>query len=171
MKILVTGATGKLGSRLAPALLDAGYQIRVLARAPDNEVIKGLVSRGAEIVQGDILQPDSLARAVTDLDAVIHLAAFFRSQDDEKIRSVNVQGTKNLADAALQANPNIRFVFAGTSNVYDNDSDLAFETDPVSPKLAYPASRSRSGAISAWAEQSRFFVSVSTAQEIPISRK
>ncbi len=141
MKILVTGATGKLGSRLVPTLLGAGYQIRVLVRAPDNEVVKGLVSKGAEIVQGDIMQADSLAGAVADLDAVVHLAAFFRSQDNEKIRSVNVEGTKNLADAALAANPGIKFVFASTGNVYENDSDLAFETDMVSPKLAYPASK------------------------------
>jgi nucleoside-diphosphate-sugar epimerase len=141
MKILVTGATGKLGSRLVPALLDAGYQIRVLARAPDNEVVKSLVSEGAETVQGDVLQADSLAGAVADLDAVVHLAAFFRSQDDEKIRSVNLQGTRNIADAALKANSSIKFVFASTSNVYDNDTDLAFESDIVSPKLAYPASK------------------------------
>jgi nucleoside-diphosphate-sugar epimerase len=141
MKILVTGATGKLGSRLVPALLGAGCQIRVLARAPDNEVLKSLVSEGAEIVQGDIMQAESLAGAVADLDAVVHLAAFFRSQDNEKIRNVNVQGTKNIADAALKANPGIKFVFASTSTVYDNDSDLAFETDAVSPKLAYPASK------------------------------
>jgi nucleoside-diphosphate-sugar epimerase len=138
---LVTGATGKVGSRLVPALLDAGYQIRVFARSRDSEVVKSLVSKGAEIVQGDIMQADSLAEAVKDLDIVVHLAAFFRSQDNEKIRNVNVQGTKNIADAALKANSRIKFVFASTSNVYDNDSDLAFETDIVSPKLAYPASK------------------------------
>jgi nucleoside-diphosphate-sugar epimerase len=141
MKILVTGATGKLGSRLVPALLDAGYQTRVLARAPDNEIVKSLVSEGADPVQGDVMKADSLAAAVADLDAVVHLAAFFRSQDEEKIRRVNVQGTKNIVDAALKANSRIKFVFASTSNVYDNDSDLAFETDAVSPKLAYPASK------------------------------
>jgi nucleoside-diphosphate-sugar epimerase len=141
MKILVTGATGKLGSRLVPALLGAGYQIRVLARAPDNETIKSLVSKGAEIVQGDIMQADSLTGAFADLDAVVHLAAFFRSQDNEKIRNVNVQGTKNIADIVSKEHPGIKFVFASTSNVYDNDSDLAFETDVVSPKLAYPASK------------------------------
>ncbi|MFI5421846.1 MAG: SDR family oxidoreductase, partial [Nitrososphaerales archaeon] len=65
MKVLVTGATGKLGSRLVPALLDSGYQIRVLARAPDNEILKDLVREGAEIVQGDIMQADSLGGAVT----------------------------------------------------------------------------------------------------------
>ena len=141
MKILVTGATGKLGSRLVPALLDAGYQIRILSRAPGNEVVKTLVSDGAETAQGDIMQADSLTGAVADLGTVVHLAAFFRSQDDEKVRNVNLQGTKNIADAAMKANPGIKFVFASTSNVYDNDKDLAFETDTVSPKLAYPASK------------------------------
>ncbi len=118
-----------------------GIRYEYLARAPDNEVVKGLVSEGAEIVQGDVMQADSLAGAVANLDAVVHLAAFFRSQDDEKIRNVNVQGTKNIVDAVSKANPGIKFVFASTSNVYDNDKDLAFETDIVSPKLAYPASK------------------------------
>ena len=96
MRILLTGATGKLGSRLAPALLDAGHQIRILARSSDNEVVKRLASAGAEAVRGDIMQADSLSEVISDLDAVVHLAAFFRSQDDEKIRRVNIQGTKML---------------------------------------------------------------------------
>ena len=141
MRVLVTGATGKLGSRLAPALLDSGYDVRALARSPDNEVVKSLAQKGAEVAQGDLMQADGLAEAVAELDAVVHLAAFFRSQDDEKIRSVNFQGTRNLADAAIKANPRIKFVFASTSNVYDNDSDLAFETDVVYPKSAYPSSK------------------------------
>jgi nucleoside-diphosphate-sugar epimerase len=159
MKILVSGATGKLGSRLVPALLDAGYQIRVLTRSPDSEVVKSLASKGAEIVQGDVMQVESLPNAVVDLDAVAHLAAFFRSQDNEKIRSVNVQGTKNIADAALKANPHIKFVFASTSNVYDNDSDLAFETDAVSPKLAYPASK---------VEAERYLLGLNKANELDV---
>ena len=141
MRILVTGATGKLGIRLAPALMDSGYSVRILARSPDNEAVRSLIQKGAEVVQGDILQADSLVGAVRELDAVIHLAAFFRSQDNEKIREVNLQGTKNIADAAIKANPRMKFVFASTSNVYDNDADLAFETDAVNPKPAYPASK------------------------------
>jgi nucleoside-diphosphate-sugar epimerase len=141
MRVLVTGATGKLGSRLAPALLDAGYQVRALTRSSESEVVKALVAEGSEVAQGDVMEADSLADAFADLDAVVHLAAFFRSPDDEKIRSVNVQGTKNVAEAAIKANPRIKFVFASTSNVYDNYADLAFETDPVDPKHAYPASK------------------------------
>ena len=93
MKILVTGATGKLGSRLVPALLHAGYQIRVL-RTPDNEVIKSLASEGAEIVQGNVMQEDSLAGAVADSMRWCILQ-HFSDQDNEKIRNVNLQGTMN----------------------------------------------------------------------------
>src|SRR2546430_1852713 len=103
MRILITGATGKIGSRLTRALLQERHSIRILVRDSKHEIVKELVAKGVEAIEGDIMKQDTLASAVSDMDAVIHMAAFFRSQDADRIRSVNLDGTRNLADAALRA--------------------------------------------------------------------
>jgi nucleoside-diphosphate-sugar epimerase len=112
MKILVTGATGKVGSRLVPRLLAKGYEVRVLVR----DAAKA--PAGTEVVVGDLFDADTLAPAVAGIDAVIHLAALFRTfTDNEGITKTNHTGTVALSDAAVTAGVK-RFVFVSTSNVY-----------------------------------------------------
>jgi len=141
MNVLVTGATGKVGSRLVPSLLSGGHSVRILVRRTDDETVRKLKAKGAETFIGDIMQPESLQEALDGVDAIVHLAAFFRSQDAEKIKSVNEIGTKNIAEAASQINTGIRFVFSSTSNVYNNETAPGLESDLVSPAAAYPASK------------------------------
>jgi nucleoside-diphosphate-sugar epimerase len=141
MNVLVTGATGKVGSRLVPSLLSGGHSVRILVRRTDDETVRKLKAKGAETFIGDIMQPESLQEALDGVDAIVHLAAFFRSQDAEKIKSVNEIGTKNIAEAASQINTGIRFVFSSTSNVYNNEAAPGLESDLVSPAAAYPASK------------------------------
>src|SRR4051794_3457843 len=76
MKILLTGATGKVGSRLARRLAQRGDRIRALVR--DRSRAADLPGAGIELVDGDLLDPASLAIAVHGVDAVVHCAAFFR---------------------------------------------------------------------------------------------
>ncbi|WP_316753851.1 NAD(P)-dependent oxidoreductase [Pedobacter gandavensis] len=116
MKILVTGATGKVGSRLVPRLLAKGYNVSILAR----DAIKAseLADLGAKVIIGDLYNPATLPNAVTGMDAVIHLAALFRTfTDNEGIVKTNREGTIALAEAALAAGVK-RFIFTSTSNVY-----------------------------------------------------
>ncbi|MGO3110112.1 MAG: NAD-dependent epimerase/dehydratase family protein [Sphingobacterium sp.] len=116
MKILVTGATGKVGSRLVPRLLAKGYNVSILVR----DAIKAseLVDLGAKVIKGDLYNPATLPNAVTGMDAVIHLAALFRTfTDNEGIVKTNREGTTALAEAALAAGVK-RFIFTSTSNVY-----------------------------------------------------
>jgi nucleoside-diphosphate-sugar epimerase len=144
MNVLVTGATGKVGSRLVPSLLSAGHSVRILVRRTDDETVGKLEAEGAETFIGDIMQPESLQRALDGVDTVVHLAAFFRSfrsEDAEKIKGINETGTKNIAEAASRINTGIRFVFSSTSNVYNNDAAPALESDHVSPTAAYPSSK------------------------------
>lgn len=116
MKILVTGATGKVGSRFVPRLLAKGYDVRVLVR--DAAKATALAALGAEVVTGDLFDPTSLAPAVAGVDAVIHLAALFRTfTDNEGIIKTNHAGSVALGDAAVAADVK-RFVFVSTSNVY-----------------------------------------------------
>ena len=144
MNVLVTGSTGKVGSRLVPSLLSGGHSVRILVRRTDDETARKLKAKGAETSIGDIMQPESLPEALDGVDTIVHLAAFFRSlrsEDAEKIKSVNETGTKNIAEAASRINTGIRFVFSSTSNVYNNEAAPGLESDHVSPAAAYPSSK------------------------------
>jgi len=70
-KILVTGATGYVGGRLVPRLLEKRYKVRCLARNPAN--LKGRDWKDVEIVQGDAVDPASVARALDGIDVVYYL--------------------------------------------------------------------------------------------------
>lgn len=116
MKILVTGATGKVGSRLVPRLIAKGYDVSILVR----EISRAgsLIELGAKPITGDLFEAATLPKAVAGMDAVIHLAALFRTfTDNEGIIKTNRQGTIALAQAAHEAGVK-RFVFTSTSNVY-----------------------------------------------------
>lgn len=118
MKILVTGATGKVGSRFVPRLLAKGYDVSILVR--DAVKASELAKLGAKIITGDLYDPATLPPAVTGMDAIVHLAALFRTfTDNDGIVKTNREGTIALADAALEAGVK-RFVFASTSNVYSS---------------------------------------------------
>lgn len=142
MKILVTGATGKVGSRLVPRLLEQGHEVRMLVR--DAERARFLVNQGAEPVLGDLLQPDSLKSAVRGTDAVVHLAAFFRGASPEDAYAVNLIGTVALAHAALEAG-GTRFIYTSTNLVYGAGQDRRFcEADAPNPSSPYPESKASS---------------------------
>ncbi|WP_342089490.1 NAD-dependent epimerase/dehydratase family protein, partial [Dyadobacter sp. OTU695] len=109
MKILVTGATGKVGSRLVPRLIAKGYDVSILVR--DVAKAGGLIELGAKPITGDLFEPATLPAAVSGMDAVIHLAALFRTfTDNEGIIKTNREGSIALAQAAHEAGVK-RFVF------------------------------------------------------------
>jgi nucleoside-diphosphate-sugar epimerase len=139
MRILVTGATGKVGSRLVPWLLEGNDRVRVLVRQPEQG--DALRARGVEVAVGDLLEPDTITPAVAGIDAIVHLAAFFRGATPEQARAVNLTGTLNLARAALCADVS-RFLFISTNLVYGPGRGRpAREDDPGEPGGAYPASK------------------------------
>lgn len=103
MTVLVTGGTGFVGSAIVRRLLDAGLEVRVLARPRSNRAnLEGLP---VEIVEGDLLDPASLARAAKGCTAVFHAAADYRLwlPKPAQIYECNVEGTRNVLIAALEA--------------------------------------------------------------------
>lgn len=139
MNILVTGATGKVGSRLARRLAQRGDHVRALVR--DRARGADLIAAGVELHDGDLLDPSSLATAVRGVDAVVHCAAFFRGATAEQAHAVNDLGTQHLARAAAAAAVR-RFVFTSTGLVYGpKGGQLAAEDDPCAPTAAYPVSK------------------------------
>jgi dihydroflavonol-4-reductase len=109
VNVLVTGATGFLGSTLVPALLEAGHQVRVLVRS-------GAPFAGAETMKGDVRDPDAVRRAVDGVEGLYHLAGLV-SRDPADARTMyelHVDGTRNLLTAAAHARLK-RIVLASSS--------------------------------------------------------
>src|ERR1019366_1364269 len=96
MTILVTGGTHLVGSRLLKRSVEAGIDCRALVR-PGKELPAGVTA-----IEGDILDPKSLMAAVEGVSAIIHLAAVFRTTNEDEIWKVNLEGTHNLI-AAVKA--------------------------------------------------------------------
>jgi nucleoside-diphosphate-sugar epimerase len=138
---LVTGATGSVGSRYAGRVLaDPDRSVRVLVRNEDQ--VAPWWDRGAEVIEGDLRDPDAVKRAVAGVDAVVHLAAAFRGGvSDEEAMAVNHAASLTLARAALAAGVS-RFVLASTNLVYGPGRGRpAREDDEPRPGHAYPASK------------------------------
>jgi nucleoside-diphosphate-sugar epimerase len=97
---------------------------------------------GVSTIEADLFDPQSLLETMKGVSAIIHLAAVFRTPDTDLIWKSNLEGTRNLIDAAKARAPEARFILASTSNVYDAGSPHpGREDDAADPRQAYPASK------------------------------
>jgi UDP-glucose 4-epimerase len=139
-RVLVTGGAGFIGSHTCEALLTAGLGVRVLDDfSTGNASNIAAIWRDIEVGEGSIESPGALARAMTGVRDVVHLAA--RSSVAESIevadlyRRVNVDGTRTLLSAAADAGVR-RVVFAASSSAYGDHAaphDESMEPRPMSP--------------------------------------
>jgi len=105
--VLVTGGTGFLGSYIIKELVERNYPVRAIRRSRKIPFyIPGRIFEKVQWVEGDILDPVSLEEAMINIDAVIHSAAIisFHKADKKKMYHVNVQGTANVVNAAIEKN-------------------------------------------------------------------
>ena len=114
-KVLVTGATGFLGSRLAKRLVEEGYPVRALARKQSN--LGALKKLGAEIVFGDLGDKASIAAAVTGVDVIVHAAAG-TSGTAKDSETATIQGTWNILQACRTSRVR-KLVYISSCNVYE----------------------------------------------------
>jgi nucleoside-diphosphate-sugar epimerase len=116
--ILVTGATGFIGSHLAERLISEGYAVRLLVR--NIERLNIPLQMSTQVFLGDLEKPESLLAAVKDVDVIFHCAANVRTWDLERnYERVNVSGLNNLLSAVADSKtlPR-RFVHLSTVDVY-----------------------------------------------------
>jgi len=144
LKALVTGASGFIGRYLVQALLDAGWECRLLAR-PGSDV-SAWEQAGAEIARGDITMPQSLAGIAEGIDVVFHLAGegHVAAASDEayaRFRRVNVDGVANLTEACA-GQPLRKFVhFSSTAAMGLIRTEQIDENSPQQPLTPYQRSK------------------------------
>lgn len=104
--IFVTGASGKIGRSLLPELVSAGYRIRAL------EFEEPVECEDVEIIKGDVRDSHLAERALTDMDAVIHLANC--KENKELFMETNIHGTFYLLDESKNCGHIKQFIQAGS---------------------------------------------------------
>ncbi len=138
MKALVTGATGFIGGNVAAALLRRGYEVRALVRKGCNR--KAIAGLALETAEGDLLDRGSLARAVSGCDYLFHVAACytFWARDPRGIYEANVEGTRNVLDAAREAGLR-KVVFTSSESTVgiERDGALGTEERVVDPRYLF----------------------------------
>lgn len=138
MRILVTGGTGFTGKALVKRLLDLGHEVVAL------DYKEGLKTQeirdwGAEVILGSVTDQEVVRRSMKGVEIVHHVAAAFREMNvpDSYYHEVNVGGTRNVLQAALEAGVR-KLVYCSTCGVHGNiDNPPGGEDAPIRPADYY----------------------------------
>ncbi len=157
---LVTGGTGFIGSHLVEALISMGDKVKCLVRTTSN--VRHLKKIGVELVYGDLLDQQSLEKAVRDTDIVYHLAAkvrpcrVFERVGAHSYRDVNVIGTVNLINAC-NLHGIKKFIYFSSIAAAGPGLEMS-ENSPCRPITAYGKSK---------LEAERYITSIFATQKFP----
>ncbi|MEW6171779.1 MAG: complex I NDUFA9 subunit family protein [Bacillota bacterium] len=99
--ILVTGGTGLVGRAVVKELLDSGFKVKCLVRNPEKALL--MLGEAPEYAPGDITDYASVRKAASGAEGVIHLVATIRERGDRTFKRINVDGTVNTVQAAVDA--------------------------------------------------------------------
>ena len=142
MKILITGATGYVGQKLALTLAQLGNEVNILVRNPQSVNVP--LHPNIHLFRGDVTEKNTIGFAMHGCETVFHTAALVGlwANDPSIFFTINVEGTRNMLDAALQTGVK-KFVYTSTCgvigssvkepmsendpriSVFDNDYDLS----------------------------------------------
>jgi nucleoside-diphosphate-sugar epimerase len=139
MRIAVTGATGFIGAHLAERLVQEGHVVKALVRKTSNTA--PLTQLGVEIVQGDLLNDESIKILLDGAEIVFHLAAKAYWARPEEYWNTNYHGTIKLLEGSINRNI-IRFVHVSTIGVMGNiEGPPADESHNYNPSSPYERSK------------------------------
>lgn len=148
-RVLITGASGFIGSHTVESALDRGYSVRVFLRYNSTGYVGNLRFLGKklkeiEIFWGDIRDYTSVLRAVKGVDYVIHLAAQisvpYSFQNPIDFAMNNVVGTTNILKASVECGIS-KFVYTSTSEIFGGSDEPLNEDSLRIPKSPYSASK------------------------------
>jgi nucleoside-diphosphate-sugar epimerase len=140
VKVALTGGTGYTGGRLLAVLLGRGDTVRALARPSSKRPV---FAAEPAWIAGDLADVGALNRLVEGVDAVVHVAAVYRTagHTDAYYRAVNVEGTVRLLEAAVRAGVG-RFIHTSTVGVHGHvEHPPADEASPLAPSDIYQATK------------------------------
>lgn len=114
MKVFVTGASGFLGSHVAEQLSEQGHSVVALVRRSSNTKFLSTL-KNVELAFGAVEDAASVRAAMKGADAVVHSAGLVKARNEQEFVRVNVDGTRNVMDAAREESPGLRrFVFVSS---------------------------------------------------------
>lgn len=150
---LVTGAPGWLGARLLEVLCNPSDPLQRHSGVPATErqmralVLPGIntssLPGGAELIEGNVLKPETLAPALRGITTVFHCVGLIHPKKISELFTVNVEGTKNMLKAAADAGIK-RFVYVSSNSaggINRSHGELMKEEDPPRPYMAYGQSK------------------------------
>lgn len=147
MRVALTGASGYTGGRLLEALVSRGDEVSALVRP--GSLTPALRERATRVVEGGLGDPAAAARLLEGVEAVLHVAAVYRTagHPDSYYRAVNVGATECLLEAAARTGVR-RFVHTSTVGVHGHvEHPPADETAPIAPGDVYQATKAEAEAL------------------------
>jgi UDP-glucose 4-epimerase len=127
-KVLVTGASGRIGRRVVPLLLEHGYKVSAAVR-------RGLPAESwakeVEAVPLPLPAPEPLGKVVAGLDAVVHLAGIMPPAPDDEVFGTNIQGTYQILQAIAASENKPRLLFASSDATYSTGWSLGPYAVPI----------------------------------------
>lgn len=131
MRLFITGATGFVGAHVAHLAESRGAKLRLLVRPTS---IRNFLPASAELVTGDLRNPDAFASALQGCDALLHVAADYRLwvPDPAEMYKANVEGTGRLLELAREAGvPKVVYTSSVATMGFRVDGTVVDETAPV----------------------------------------
>ena len=136
MRVFITGGTGFIGTRLTEKLISENHDVTLLVRNPSGAVFSG--NDKVTLIKGDLLNKAVLLEGMKDCDWVFHMAAYVKPsyKDPSIVTGINVDGTGNVFDAALEANvKKVVFTSTGGTMSYSHDGKPVDESTNPDPEL------------------------------------